>query len=88
MENNNVTNQTNTQTTPVPTEQTQPVEPTSNTEAQPQEPQYEEVTPQFQEVQLEQKPQRTDSYFDGGLLELIGWRILASLITVVTIGIA
>lgn len=88
MENNNVTNQTNTQTTPVPTEQTQPVEPTSNTEAQPQEPQYEEVTPQFQEIQLEQKPQRTDSYFDGGLLELIGWRILASLITVVTIGIA
>ena len=29
----------------------------------------------------------TDSYFDGGLIELIGWRILAILITVITLGI-
>ena len=27
------------------------------------------------------------SYFDGGLLQLIGWRILGALITVVTLGI-
>ena len=51
-------------------------------------PVYEEVTPQFQEVTLPDKQIRTDSYFDGGLLELIGWRILASLITVVTFTIA
>ena len=29
----------------------------------------------------------TESYFDGGLIELIGWRILAILITVITLGI-
>ncbi|HOP57711.1 MAG TPA: DUF898 family protein [Bacillota bacterium] len=28
-----------------------------------------------------------DSYFDGGLLQLIGWRILGFLVTVVTLGI-
>lgn len=28
-----------------------------------------------------------DSYFDGGLLQLIGWRILGTLITVCTLGI-
>ena len=27
------------------------------------------------------------SYFDGGLFELIGWRLLGSLVTVVTCGI-
>ena len=48
---------------------------------------YEEVQ-SFQEVEIEKKPIRTDSYFDGGLLELIGWRILAFLITAVTLGIA
>ena len=44
----------------------------------------------FEEVQIEQKKKevRTDSYFDGGVLELIGWRILAFLITIVTLGIA
>ena len=52
-----------------------------------EQPAYEEVTPQFQEVVLPEKQIRTDSYFDGGLLELIGWRILASLITVFTLGI-
>ena len=50
-------------------------------------PVYEEVAPQFQEVVLPEKQVRTDSYFDGGLLELIGWRILAGLITVVTFSI-
>ena len=28
-----------------------------------------------------------ESYFDGGLLQLIGWRILGGLITVCTLGI-
>lgn len=28
-----------------------------------------------------------DSYFDGGLLQLIGWRILGFLVTVLTLGI-
>ena len=44
----------------------------------------------FEEVQIEQKKKevRTDSYFDGGVLELIGWRILAILITMATLGIA
>lgn len=27
------------------------------------------------------------SYFDGGLLQLIGWRILGALVTLVTLGI-
>lgn len=42
----------------------------------------------YQEVEPPKKVVRTDSYFDGGLLELIGWRILAALITGVTFGIA
>lgn len=29
----------------------------------------------------------TDSYFDGGLLQLIGWRLLGGLVTVLTLGI-
>lgn len=28
-----------------------------------------------------------NSYFDGGLLQLIGWRILGTLVTVLTLGI-
>ena len=48
--------------------------------------QYEQVTPQFQEVTIQKEAARTDSYFDGGLLELIGWKILAFLITVFTLG--
>lgn len=42
----------------------------------------------YQEVETVKKQVRTDSYFDGGLLELIGWRILAFLIIGVTFGIA
>jgi len=42
----------------------------------------------YQEVETVKKQVRTDSYFDGGLLELIGWRILAYLIVGVTFGIA
>ena len=48
---------------------------------------FEEV-PKYQEVEVKKKEVRTDSYFDGKVLELIGWRILAVLITVVTLGIA
>ena len=47
---------------------------------------FEEV-PVYQEVEKKQKEVRTDSYFDGGVLELIGWRLLAGLITVITLGI-
>jgi uncharacterized membrane protein YjgN (DUF898 family) len=47
----------------------------------------------FEEVKVtnnetQKKQVRTDSYFDGGLLELIGWRILAFLIIGITFGIA
>lgn len=51
---------------------------------------YEEVEPKYEEVKVEKKYQekRTDSYFDGKLLELIGWNILSCLITIVTFGIA
>lgn len=51
---------------------------------------FEEVQKEqeFQEVEIKKKEVRTDSYFDGGLLELIGWRILAFLITAITLGIA
>lgn len=30
---------------------------------------------------------KQESYFDGGLLQLIGWRILGFLVTVLTLGI-
>ncbi len=30
---------------------------------------------------------KNDSYFDGGLLQLIGWKLLGGLITTITIGI-
>lgn len=50
-------------------------------------PKFEEVEV-YQEVEPVKKQIRTDSYFDGGLIELIGWRILAILITLVTLGIA
>ncbi|MCS4484987.1 YjgN family protein [Gleimia sp. 6138-11-ORH1] len=33
-------------------------------------------------------PHAYPSYFDGGLLQLIGWRILGFLITILTLGIA
>ena len=42
----------------------------------------------YQEVEPIKKEVRTDSYFDGSLIELIGWRLLAFLITIVTVGIA
>lgn len=73
----------------IPENNTEVKEIGENVQAQePANPEYEEVQPQFQEVTITEKPKRTDSYFDGGLLELIGWRILATLITVVTLGIA
>ena len=30
---------------------------------------------------------KNESYFDGGLLQLIGWKILGGLITMITLGI-
>ena len=42
----------------------------------------------YEEVEIKHKEVRTDSYFDGGLLELMGWRLLAFLITGITFGIA
>ena len=42
----------------------------------------------YQEVEPKKKEVRTDSYFDGSLIELIGWRLLAFLITIITLGIA
>ena len=45
-----------------------------------------EVQGEYEEVEIKQKEVRTDSYFDGGLLELIGWRLLAFLITGITLG--
>lgn len=41
----------------------------------------------FQEVNPGNKQVRTDSYFDGSLIELIGWKILSYLITTITLGI-
>lgn len=51
--------------------QTNTIEPTSNPN----------------KVEQSKKTLRTDSYFDGSVLGLIGWRILAFLITSVTLGI-
>ena len=47
---------------------------------------FEEVE-MYQEVEPIKKEVRTDSYFDGGLIELIGWKLLSFLITIVTLGI-
>ena len=47
---------------------------------------FEEVET-FQEVEPIKKEIRTDSYFDGSLIELIGWKLLSFLITIVTLGI-
>ena len=43
---------------------------------------------QYEEIQKVAKVERTDSYFDGKVLELIGYRILAFLITTFTLGLA
>lgn len=45
----------------------------------------------FEEVPVSPKGEagktRTDSYFDGGMLALLGWRLLAILITFITLGL-
>lgn len=48
------------------------------------------ATPMYEEVYIKKNPNamRTDSYFDGKLLELIGWTLLKNLITIITLGIA
>lgn len=43
---------------------------------------------QYEEIQKVAKVERTDSYFDGKVLELIGYRILAFLIITFTLGLA
>ena len=48
---------------------------------------FEEVET-YQEVEPIKKKIRTDSYFDGSLIELIGWKLLSFLITIVSFGIA
>jgi uncharacterized membrane protein YjgN (DUF898 family) len=50
----------------------------------------EEKKEQFEEIEIkkEVKEVRTDSYFDGKILELIGWKLLSYLITCVSAGIA
>lgn len=42
----------------------------------------EEVTQVTNEVR-----NNSDSYFDGGVFELLGWKILGGLVTVITLGI-
>lgn len=42
----------------------------------------------YDEIKVEKKMERTDSYFDGKVLELIGYGILSFLITAATLGIA
>lgn len=42
----------------------------------------------YQEVEPIKKEIRTDSYFDGSLIELIGWKLLSFLITIISFGIA
>ena len=49
---------------------------------------FEEVKFQEVEIKHEVKETRTDSYFDGKVLELIGWKLLAYLISSVTATIA
>lgn len=41
----------------------------------------------YQEVEPIKKQNRIDSYFDGSVIELIGWKLLSFLITLVTFGI-
>lgn len=50
---------------------------------------FEEVKSQYEEVEVKKqvKEVRTDSYFDGKLIELIGWNILSKLITLITLSI-
>lgn len=48
----------------------------------------EKVAEQYEEVSIKKKVVRTDSYFDGSLIELIGYRILAILITLFTFTLA
>ena len=38
---------------------------------------YEEVKPTYEEVNVTKKEIRTDSYFDGKIMEYIGYKLLA-----------
>ena len=48
--------------------------------------QFEEVEPQHEKVKAK-KVERTDSYFDGKVLDLIGWKVLSFLISAITLTI-
>ena len=61
-------------------------------EEAPAESEYEVVEakqePEYEQVEVKKEKVREGSYFDGGVLELIGWKILAFLVTGVTFGLA
>ena len=48
----------------------------------------ENVISQYDEVQVAKKVERTDSFYDGKLLEIIGYSILSYIITIFTLGLA
>ena len=84
----NIENDDSSDTTIEDTKSDVPVSETKEDQQVNEEPKYEVVEPVYEEVKIKQKEVRTDSYFDGSLLELIGWRLLAGLLTGVTLGIA
>lgn len=49
---------------------------------------YDEIEKTYEEVEIIQKEERIDSYFDGKFIEYIGYKLLAFLLTVVTLTIA
>jgi len=55
-------------------------------------PSPENIQPQYEEVVINTTPKekeiRTDSYFDGNLLELFGWTFLKNILMIITLGIA
>lgn len=49
---------------------------------------YDKVTPNYEKVEVVKKENQNASYFDGKFMEYIGYKLLAFLITVVTLTIA
>jgi len=52
-----------------------------------QQPYYQQPQPQAYPQAFTQPGQKQESYFDGGLLQLIGWSLLGALVTMLTLGI-
>ena len=52
----------------------------------PQQPRYEQPVQNIVVNQYNDRPYSGESYFDGGLLQLIGWSLLAGLIIFITLG--